>query len=359
MTTPKPEQMETSLDVLTKKLTEQIEKRAEAKQRAEYAMQLRQRRCNIVPMRKTASQPFRSELGIERTPIFVSSAYRQDWREYQRQIVDPESQETIVQIVRVGRKHENDRPRGVLTQIHQHVFYKLLALWDRAEYPLAVLQNGEHQIAMGTFRQSAYSLVRFIDGDVSGYRYKRLRSVLGDLSAIPIVREHHYLHRGTVDVDDFTLLAAAEWTGRELDPERGTPRPTGRSEVRIVFSPTVTEGFLRAEYKPLLLTPYLSVRSGSGRRAELAALLYPFLDYELSRKPHYHAKLSQLGERFGCSPQEYASQRKRQFLSAVKALDGLPILAETFRLRVRLIRSQDGSDWVLEARREGQESLPL
>ncbi len=331
----------------------------EAQERAELQMQIRQGRCNIIPMRRTQTRPFRSEIGIERTPIFVSSSFKGDWREYRRVVTDPRTNEPIEQVVRVGRKHKTDRPRGVLQQVHQELFFKLLALWDRAGYPIYAPNDGADCTAMGYLVTSAFELVKFASGGkYNGYRYTRIRSLLADMAAIPIVREHHYLHRDVVDVDEFTLLYGADWTGRNIDRSTGVPLGGGRSEVRIVFSPLVTLGFMRQEHKPLLLGTYLSLGAdGRGRRAELARLLYPLLDHELARKPAFHCKLATLAERLGCRVFKYRSQRRQQFQGAVQALNGLPILSEKFRLRLALEESKDSTDWILRASRDGQERL--
>ncbi len=330
-------------------------------EKAHVEMQIHQRRCQVVPMRQVSSRPFRSEIGIERTPIFVVGSFKDDWREYRRLLRDPGTDEHIEQIVRVGKKHPSDRARGVLKQPHQELFYKLLALWDKAGYPLLIPDDSSSDLALGYFVTSAFDLVRFVfDGRYSGREYARLRTLLGDLCSIPVVLEHHYLRDNSQDITEFTFLSSADWEGRRVDRETGVPLGAGKSEGRIVFSPVVTMGFLRKQHKPLLLAPYLSLGADRrGRRAELARLLYPLLDHELSRKPKYHCKLAALAERLGCRPQKYRSKRREQFSAAVSALDGLPILSEKFRLGVTLRESDDGTDWVLTAWRAGQESLPL
>jgi hypothetical protein len=313
-------------------------------------------------------KPFRSELELEKTPLFVTSKYKGDSWEYCRTLTNPDTGERVEQRVRVGKKHPRDRPRGVLTQMHQEVFYKLLWLWGESGYEV-MLPGGTDNVsagaedvkrAIGYFDISPYALVRFVFGEDGGLQYGRLRSLLADLVGIPIVREYHYLQRGTFSVDEFTLLSGADWKGRQIDRKTGTPRRDGSSEVHIQFSEAVTRNFLDKQIKSLLLGVYTSIGADRrGRRLEIARLLYPLLDYELYGKPEYHCKLAALFQRLGCRSYKYKSKRREKILAAVGALDGLPILGEQYRLRIKLTEAEDGSDWVLVAWRDAQERLPF
>ena len=70
-------------------------------------------------------------------------------------------------------------------------------------------------------------------------------------------------------------------------------------------------------------------------------------------------RLMKLAERFGLARYPYKSKRREKFLRAVSTLDGKPILGERYRLRTMLRESQDGTDFVLVARREPTDQLPL
>ena len=84
---------------------------------------------------------------------------------------------------------------------------------------------------------------------------------------------------------------------------------------------------------------------------EIARLLYPFLDGQLSVKDEYHCRLQALAERFALRSYQYKSQRRQQFEPAIAVLHGKPILAERYVLDITMPVALDGKDYVLVARR--------
>ncbi|MFH1919441.1 MAG: hypothetical protein ABIP48_06090 [Planctomycetota bacterium] len=338
------------------------EARDEEKLRADIERQKAEGRCDLVQMPQVETQPFRADLEVERSPIFVSNTFKGDSWTYERELVHPRSGEPVIQRVSVGRLHDKDRPRGALKQIHQEVFYKLLKLWGDQGYPIMEREDEDgEQITVGVFGLTAYELVTYLRGNDSVDHYRRVQTLLQDLASTPIVLEHEYSWQETSDRRSLKLLADVEWREKKVDPKTRRPKPDGFSKVTIYFSRTVTEGFLSKNVKQLLLGPYESLGAGGrGRRAEVARLLYPILDHELSSKESFNCTLTSLCERLGMTPQPYKSIRGRPFKQAVRQLTGKPILGERYQLQVQLRESQDGQDYVLEARRHPcQLNLPL
>ncbi len=321
---------------------------AEAGAKAEAARALQEqntaRRCNVRPLPAVATRPFRSDLTVEKNTIFLSNQFRGDFYTFEHEIPHPDSGEPVIRRVTVGKENDRDRGRGVLTQVHQDVFYKVLQLWQEQGHPLG--QVGAR--SYGIVTASRYRLVSFIRGAGSDRAedYLRVQQLLRDLAATPVVLENVYTWQGFREREGFTLLAEVRW--REDD---------GGGRASILLSSFVTDGFLNRNYKILLGAPYDSLRAPEkdGRRGaqmEIARLLYPFLDMQLAKKDEYHSKLDNLAERFGFSRYPYKSQRYRRMLPTACALDGLPIQREQYRLRVQLDESKDGSDYMLVARRE-------
>lgn len=331
----------------------QIVNALEQKKQAELAAEIEQQkaagRCNLIPFPAVATQPFRSELNIEKYPLFVVNFFKEDWWEYTRTLKHPNSGESVIQKITVGKLDKTDRARGVLKQTHQQIFYKLLRLWGEKDYPIVERYDEEkkEKIAFGVIETTVYELVTYLRGNDSAKHYHKVQHILQDLAAIPIVCECQYEWQKTKDRLQFTLLGGISWKELKINPNTRRPLQDGASRVIISFSPFVTEGFLRKNVKQLLLTPYEEL----GRKAEIARLLYPMLDYELSEKEFYHITLINLEERLGLLHRPSKEHRKRIFTSALKKLNGRPILGEQFTLGIHLRLTKDGDDYCLEAKR--------
>jgi hypothetical protein len=302
------------------------------------------------------TEPFRSELTIEQSSLFVANKYKGESFIREWEVTNPETKETLRKRVTIGKATEHGKERGVLKQHHQDVFYRLLHLWGANGYKLGELEGKTY----GSFTVSAYDLVMCIRGNNSADHYDRVQELLQDLVSIPVVLETESLSRDEKDQTKFTLLGDVRWDGKKLDTKTLRPKPGGKSEVTILFSSMVTEGFLDKHYKTLLGAPYKSLGAQKqGGRGELARLLYPYLDAQLATKIHFHIKLKSLSERFGLTQHSRLSYRKRQFENAVKMLDDKMIKSEDYILRVSLRESSEEDDYILVARRESNTQLRL
>ena len=321
----------------------------EQKQR-QVAQQKLDGRCNITPMPRVATQPFRTELYTDGLPLFVSNSYRGGRRLVEWELTHPESGEPVRERLLVGCTFDDPTERGMLYQEHQEVWYQLMKRWNDDAYPVLTADND----AYGHVRLSAGELVRLLrSNDRSGRKYQRVRKLLRDLSQVPICREQYYQWQEKRNRVEFTLLAGVEWRGREINPATGVPYASGQSEVKILFSSFVTERFLEHDIKPLLLQPYLELAGKrTGRRSQIAALLYPRLDRELATKNEYHRKLRPLMAELGTREYRYKSQRLSKMRPAAHALTGTLIQNEQYILHVTLREAADGEDYVLVAQRK-------
>ena len=315
--------------------------------------------CNIVPFpKKLKTEPFRSELTIEQSSLFVANRFKGDHFVREWTIASPKNDKEIaVHKLIVGKTDGKDkRSWGVLKQVHQDVFYKLLRLWGEKGYPLGSLGDESH----GCFTITAYEMVKAIRGDDSEHHYRRVRELLHELASIPVILEVEHIHRGDVDRKQFTLLSDVFWNENKLDKKTRRPKPGGCSKVKVLFSSMITKGFLDKHYKTLLGEPYRLLGGKSQRqRGELARLLYPYLDAQLATKTNFHIKLRSLVDRFGLTQHRKMSHRKRQFVPAVNVLQGKMIKSEDYVLKVHLRESTEEDDFVLVAKREPNQQLRL
>lgn len=352
----------TSLDALLVEITAQRELQiAQAKesqqrdQERKRADQIASGRCAVVPPPNVPTQPFRSELSVEQNSIFVSNDYKENFFERRWVSTAHGSSEPVAHRLLVGKVNSKGRERGVLTQTHQDLFYKILHLWGRHGYNVAEM-NG---LIYGGFTMSAYELMMELRGENSATVYDRIRDLLRDLVSIPIVLENTYTWRGLVNRDEFTLLGDVNWKECEINPDTGRPIRDRASEVAILISPRVTEGFLNKHIKMILGKPYESLGpSAKGNRGEIARLLYPFLDAQLASKDEFHIRLDALMDRFALTRYPYKSKRREKMAFSIKVLDGQLILGERYILRVSLREATDGTDYVLVARREPSPKAP-
>lgn len=338
----------------------QAEEQAQAKAQREeqWTQQVKLGACTVIPFPKVQTQPFRSALTIEKNSLFVANQYKGDVFVREWETKEQDTGEPITHRLTVGKTDKGDRARGVLTQAHQDVFYRLLRLWGEQGHTLGEVDG----VTYGSFTMSAYRLVMSIRNNNSVREYNRVRRFLQDMVSIPVVLENSYPWQKKRDRLHFTLLNGFHWNERSVDELSGRPKVGGESKVTVLFSSMVTESFLHRDIKTLLEGPYRLLGTGSkGRRGEVARLLYPYLDAQLAVKPDFHIRLSRLAERFGFSLHGKKSLRKQQFESAIRMLNSKLIRGEEYRLKIRLHESEDGTDYVLHARRElnRQLSLPL
>ena len=326
-----------------------------------WLSQVERGKCNVVPFPTVATKPFRSERVVEQNSLFVANRYKGHCFIREWEVQHPSgSGEPVTKKLTVGEPDPKRGGYGVLKQVHQDVFYKLLQLWAEQNSELETNDPTNTEKIRGAFTISAYDLVCRIKGNDSASNYKRVQNLLQDLTAIPVSLESTYEWQGSIDKKHFTLLGDVYWDGKDLDKTTLRPKPGGFSKVTICFSKFVTDGFLKKRVKALLSSPYESLGTpGRGGSGELAKLLYPYLDGQLAKKDRFHIKLAALGAHFGLSSYRYKSKRKEKFSPAIAVLDKKPILGSRYHLRVVLRESSDGKDYVLEARREASNQLPL
>lgn len=304
------------------------------------AAQLASGRCDLSIIATGTAKPFYAELTLERHMLFVVNSFKDDFRILRQQIQDPVTHEPIEQVVLIGKTSEDDeRSYGVLKEVHQDVWYRLLWLWNKQGSPITA--EGKPYV-----ESSAYEIVRLLRGDDSEHHYRRARELIHQIASIPIVFKNVYTWLGMRDVEQFRLIADYDWQERRVN-KRGQG---GNSHVRIVLAQHVGDGFLAEHAKPLSLGVYESLGG-----VAVARLLYPFLDHKLASKDSYNVRLTTLAERVGLRHYEHRSKRLEKFQPALRALEGQPIQGDRYRLRVSCAEGKTDGDYVFVAKREARQ----
>ncbi len=314
--------------------------------RKEVETQKKEGMCNIVPFPVSdPNRKIRTELTIERHAFFVSNTYKGNSRVYDREILDPETGEPIIQRIMIGCTPENaKREYGVLRQVHQEVLYKLFSLWAEQGYKITEV-SGFHY---GSITTSAYQLVKYLCGRDSVNDYNWVRTILRDMEHTPIIIKSAYTWQGIQDLNDFCILKT-EWCGIPIDKDTMRPKTDSESKVQILFSSYITQGFLRKNIKSFALQPYLSLED-KGRKG-LIKLLYAMLDHELASKEEYHISLDKLADRLGTTKYKFKSDQKRTIEPSIKSLNGVLILSDKYKLQITLMESNKKDGFVLDAKR--------
>ena len=329
--------------------------------RQQWLSQVEKGRCNVVPLPVVATQPFRSELSVEQNSLFVANRYKGHCFIREWEVPHPSgSGEPVRKKVTVGEPDPRAGGYGVLKQIHQDVFYKLLQLWAERQHEIeeAAAEEGKEARIVGSFTVSAYKLVKAIRGHTGAEHYKRVRILLRQLASIPVRLEQTYAWQSSKDIREFTLLDGVHWEAKNVDASTFKPKEGGKHEVTIRLSKFVTEGFMKKRVKALLAQPYDSLND-RGRGGELAKLLYPYLDCQLAKKASYHVRLESLLAHFGLAAYRHKSKRKEKVTQALSALRGKAILGGKYVLRLSLRESADGKDYVLTAHKDPANQVPL
>lgn len=339
--------------------------------------QLAAGRVALKPLPRIPSRPFRAWLTVEQASLFVSNDFRGDRHTTEQKIVHPDTKQSGVRRVTVGTGVSDKQDSfGVLRQIHQEAYHKLLELWGHAGLPVLASKNNS-RIGYGQIVTSGYAIVTAIRGGAlfaddgnpirpanhSGKDYARVRQLVRDLASIPIVVEARW-DSGSHERVEFTLLQGITWKERK---EAGFELSEESEEVSILFSDIVTRGFLDHEVKVMLMQPYedLGAKDGEGRkkrgnRAEMARLLYRHVEGQLASKDTYTVNLDNLAERLGFARYRFKSDQIRKMKPAITAIDGLPIMAAQRKglvMRTSIGAGAEGQPMLL-AKRETGDGIP-
>jgi hypothetical protein len=228
---------------------------------------------------------------------------------------------------------------GVLTTRHQRALFVLQHLWQQQGGHLATL-DGKRSAVLTC---SSWQLEEHLFGSHGGEEKRMAKRIIHELNSIPIKIENYVDRDGYVSnfetnglIRGYTFASSR----RVQDGQMGFPW------VEIYLGPLVVKAFEENEIKPL----HLGVVRGF--KSDIAALLYPKLDYLLSLHDETEHRLDGLVQKLGLTGEqlEQRSYRLRKFNRPIEELKGKP-LSSGGELLVDVKPTTDGQDWKLVATR--------
>lgn len=242
-------------------------------------------------------RPFFSQGLIEKT-IFLPNSSRK------KSYVVAENQEYQLSIGTVGGKKEF----GILKIRHRDVLYALLRLWAEnnwktTEYEIKNADNTKIVIRTGYVKTNRHEILSLILKKRPGKKdYDSLMDTLWDLKTIPI----NLIDKKEKDISKiFSLLNSFSFNKKDV-----------YGELTIYFNEEITKNYYR---KKDLKLKYLETFRNF--KSEVASILYPVVDRNLSQMSKYSVKIEKLCEQTGLSKYKYISEYKKKWKTALNELN--------------------------------------
>lgn len=287
----------------------------------------------------STNQVIRSELNIERFPLFTTSQFKGKSREYTREERLPSGDVQQKRVV-IGKIADNEV--GVFRILDLKCFYTLVKLWENAGRPV------DQDVSFSIHRISK------ILGKVwSGRSYKQVKDSLERLRKIPIDWIHAFYCKDRDEthelLETFTILAVLK-----LYEKRGKKQRVMEALSCFRFNESIIANLLNNYSKPIWLDVVLNLHK------EISILLYLHIDLVMAKRTDYARRLDNLIledlDLGGSYP--YPSYRRRVIEPALKELKGIRLSTGTLT-SAELEKTQDGADWkVVFKKTPFVESLP-
>lgn len=246
----------------------------------------------------------------------------------------------LVQRIRIGdRFSEPGTGYGVLKARHQRMLFALQDLWQKQGGRLAIVDGAR----IGVVRGSSCDLEARLFGSHGGQQKRIVRALVQQLASIPVEITNYIGQDGEVhDMDITGLLDGATFCRTRHGGQRGAPW------IEIYLSAIITRAFDAKSIKPV------NLRVLNEFRSDLAALLYPKIDYYLAANPETEMRLDGLVAKLGLSGNQLhqLKYRMRKFAPVVAELNGKPLSKEGYIIEAKLVPTSDGLDYKLVARRK-------
>ena len=252
--------------------------------------------------------------------------------------------EDIIQTIRIGDHFaEAGQGYGILKARHQRLLFALQELWQNQGGRLARVDG----IRRGVVCASSWELEEILFGSHGGRQKRILRSLIQQLSSIPVSIDNYIGSDGNLtDLDLTGLISGAEFRGAS----RGSKSQLGFPWVEIYLSSVITRAFEQSAVKPL------NLRVLGDLKGDVAALLYPKIDYYLATNSETEMRLDGLVEKLGLQNAQMnkPSYRRAKFQPVIEELNGKPLSKEGFVISAKLVPTADGRDHKLVATRKRQ-----
>lgn len=264
----------------------------------------------------------RSELNIEKWPIFTTSSFKGKSREFGRAITT-ENGKTLFKKVIIGKIA--DKEVGVLRTFEMKGFYALVKIWEEARKPINQNVNFSlHQIA---------EILRREWGRTT---YRQIQNMIDRLRFTPIKWVYSWKQRNDNKEysleDGFTILADK----KIFEKKESNQRVFAFSSFR--FHEAILKNLIENHTKPVYLDTILNFKK------EISILLYRHIDLVMADKNYYERKTEELFKDLDLTEYSRPSKRKQLLTPALKELEGSE-LSTGMISRADLEKTTDGKDW--------------
>ena len=272
-----------------------------------------------------AKAVIRSELNIEKWPLFTTSNYKGKSKEIVRTVKLPNGNIDVRKVV-VGKI--NDVEVGVFRIFDFKGFCALVQLWEEQGRPLK-----------DNVYFSAYKIADVMGITWSGKSYKLIKEMMMRLRKIPIDWVNSFYIRETKEnerlIESFTILSDLKLF------ERGTKHNQPTLAISsFSFDKRLVANWLANYSKPLILDVIFKFQK------EVSVLLYRYIDLIMNDKNHFERKTKELLVELDLSQDgyPYPAQRKKLFTPVIDELRGVRITSGIIT-KAELVKTKDGSDW--------------
>jgi len=265
----------------------------------------------------------RSELNIERWPLFTTSRYKGKSREYVREEIDGDHVKT--KKVVIGRLV--DKEVGVLRIFDLKCFYALIKLWEQAGRP-----GPEKSVAF-----SFYEISQILNIAWGGKTHREVKEAMLRLRGVPITWISAFYQKTTDTTEELLELFNILSDLRIYERRQGGKLQASYSRFR--FNERMLLNLLNNYTKPLSLGVILKLKK------EVSILLYLHLDLVMADKTHYARRAEELIAELDLSGDyRYPSYQKRVLEPALQELQGVEL--STGKLAyAKLQKLPGGQDW--------------
>ena len=274
----------------------------------------------LIPLQE--KKTIRSELNIEKWPIFTTSSFKGKSREFSRKL-NTEDGKTLSQKVIIGKIA--DKEVGVLRTFEMKGFYALVKIWEEAKKP--VNQNVNF---------SLHQIAEILRREWGRTTYRQIQNMIDRLRFIPIKWVYSWKQRNDNKEysleDGFTIL-----TDKKIfEKKESKQRVFSFSSFR--FHEAILKNLIENHTKPVYLDIILNFKK------EISILLYRHVDLIMADKNHYERKTEELFRDLDLTEYSRPSKRKQLLSPALKELEGAE-LSTGMISRADLEKTTDGKDW--------------
>ena len=264
----------------------------------------------------------RSELNIEKWPIFTTSSFKGRSREFSREITTEDGKILSKKVI-IGKIA--DKEAGVLRTFEMKGFYALVKIWEEARKPINQNVNFSlHQIAEILKREWGRTTYRQIQNMIDRLRFTPIKWIYSWKQAKD---DKEYSLE-----DGFTILADK----KIFEKKESKQRVFSFSSFR--FHEAILKNLIENHTKPVYLDTILNFKK------EISILLYRHVDLVMADKNYYERKTKGLFKDLDLTEYSRPSKRKQLLSPVLKELEGAE-LSTGMISQAKLEKTTDGKDW--------------